>query len=89
MVCAVCHERGLDRSQASLLPDCVEDEDNPFRPIDAFIDMLDLAALGFDVEPEAGGAIIRRRCSGSISAAISTRCSLHGGSSASARAISS
>jgi len=49
---------GLDRSQTTLLPDCVEDyvdEDNAVRAIDAFIDMLDLAALGFDVEPEATG----------------------------------
>ena len=29
--------------------------DNPVRVIDAFVDMLDLAALGFDVEPEATG----------------------------------
>ena len=49
---------GLDRSQTTLLPDCVDDyvdEDNPVRAIDAFVDMLDLAALGFDVEPEATG----------------------------------
>ena len=49
---------GLDRSQTTLLPECVDDyvgEDNPVRAIDAFIDMLDLAALGFDVEPEATG----------------------------------
>ncbi len=49
---------GLDRSQATLLPDCIDDyvaEDNPVRAIDAFVDMLDLAALGFDVEPEATG----------------------------------
>ena len=49
---------GLDRSQTSLLPDCIDDyvgEDNPARAIDAFVDMLDLAALGFDVEAEATG----------------------------------
>jgi transposase len=49
---------GLDRSQTTLLPDCIDDyvdEDNPVRAVDAFIDMLDLAALGFDVEPEATG----------------------------------
>ena len=49
---------GLDRSQTTLLPDCIDDyvdEDNPVRAIDAFVDMLDLAALGFDVEPEATG----------------------------------
>jgi transposase len=49
---------GLDRSQTTLLPDCVDDyvgQANPVRAIDAFIDMLDLAALGFDVEPDAPG----------------------------------
>ena len=41
---------GEDRRQATLLPDCLEDyvaEDNPVRFIDAFVDGLDLAALGF------------------------------------------
>lgn len=41
-----------------LLPDCIDDyvdENNPVRAVDAFVDMLDLAALGFDVEPEATG----------------------------------
>jgi transposase len=49
---------GLDRTQTTLLPKCVDhyvDADSPVRAIDAFIDMLDLAALGFDVEPEATG----------------------------------
>ena len=50
---------GLDRSQTTLLPDCVDEyvgEDNPVRAVDAFVDMLDLAVLGFDgVEPEATG----------------------------------
>lgn len=49
---------GLDRRQTSLLPACIDDyvdESNPARAIDAFIDMLDLAALGFDVEPGATG----------------------------------
>lgn len=49
---------GLDRTQATLLPAFVDDyvdENNPVRAIDAFIDMLDLASLGFDVEPEATG----------------------------------
>lgn len=49
---------GFDRSQTTLLPDCVDDyvgEDNPVRAIDAFVDMLDLASLGFDVAPEATG----------------------------------
>ena len=47
---------GLDRSQTTLLPECIDDyvdEENPVRAIDAFVDMLDLAALGFEVEAEA------------------------------------
>jgi transposase len=42
---------GDDRSQVALLPECLDDfvaEDNPVRVIDAFIDELDLVALGFD-----------------------------------------
>jgi transposase len=42
---------GEDRSQLLLLADCLDDyvsEDNPVRVIDAFIDELDLAALGFE-----------------------------------------
>lgn len=49
---------GLDRRQATLLPECVDDyvvEDNPVRAIDAFVEMLDLAALGFGTEPETTG----------------------------------
>ena len=50
---------GEDRRQATLLPDCLEDyvlEDNPVRVIEAFIDELDLKALGFEgVVPEATG----------------------------------
>ena len=49
---------GLDRSQSTLLPDCIDDyvdEENPVRAVDAFVEMLDLAALGFDIEPEATG----------------------------------
>jgi transposase len=49
---------GQDRNQSTLLPDCIEDyveTNNPVRAVDAFIDMLDLATLGFDVEPEATG----------------------------------
>lgn len=40
------------------MPDCVDDyvgDDNPVRAVDAFVDMLDLAALGFDIEPEPTG----------------------------------
>src|SRR5215475_13260706 len=50
---------GQDRRQLILLPDCLDDyvgEDNPVRVVDAFIDELDLAALGFDgVVPELTG----------------------------------
>jgi hypothetical protein len=47
---------GEDRLQAALLPHCLDDyvtEDNPVRVIEAFIDELDLAILGFEsVVPE-------------------------------------
>src|ERR1700758_2323423 len=50
---------GEDRRQGALLPHCLDDyvtEDNPVRVIEAFIDELDLATLGFDgVVPEATG----------------------------------
>jgi transposase len=50
---------GADRRQATLLPDTIEDyvgEENPVRVIDAFVEMLDLAALGFEgVIPEETG----------------------------------
>src|SRR5215216_6642693 len=50
---------GVDRSQTTLFPESLEDwvsEDNPVRVIDAFVDALDLRALGFDgVVPEATG----------------------------------
>ena len=42
---------GQDRSQVTLLPECLDDyigEDNPVRVVDAFIDELDLQALGFE-----------------------------------------
>ncbi len=50
---------GVDRGQTTLFPECLEDwigEDNPVRVIDAFVEELDLAELGFDgVDPEATG----------------------------------
>ena len=50
---------GADRGQSTLLPDCLDDlidESNPVRAVDAFVDALDLAKLGFDgVVPEATG----------------------------------
>jgi len=39
-----------DRAQISFLPECVEDyidDENPVRVIDAFVDSLDMEALGF------------------------------------------
>jgi transposase len=50
---------GADRRQATLLPDTIEDyvgEENPVRVVDAFVDALDLAGLGFNgVIPEETG----------------------------------
>jgi transposase len=50
---------GRDRAQLMLLPECMDDfvgEDNPVRVVDAFIEELDLAALGFaGVVPEPTG----------------------------------
>ena len=50
---------GVDRSQATLFPERLEDwvgEDNPVRVIDAFVEALDLADLGFGrVVPAATG----------------------------------
>src|SRR5476649_1407159 len=42
---------GDDRKQVALLPECVDDyieQDNPVRVVDAFVDELDLAELGFN-----------------------------------------
>ncbi len=49
---------GDDRGQMTLLPEALDDyvaQDNPVRVVDAFVDALDLASLGFDVVPEATG----------------------------------
>src|SRR5215203_3376190 len=50
---------GADRSQTTLFPECLDDwvdEDNPVRVVDAFVDALALADLGFEgVVPEATG----------------------------------
>ena len=50
---------GADRGQSTLLPECLDDfidESNAVRVIDAFVDALNLAELGFDgVEPAATG----------------------------------
>src|SRR5947207_5518984 len=50
---------GIDRSQTTLFPECLEDwidEDNPVRVIDVVVGGLDLAGLRFcGVDPEATG----------------------------------
>ena len=50
---------GDDRHQVALLPECLDDfiaEDNPVRVVDAFVEELDLQALGFlGMEPAATG----------------------------------
>jgi transposase len=50
---------GVDRGQSTLLPECLDDwidESNPVRVMDAFVEALPLAELGFaGVEPEATG----------------------------------
>jgi len=50
---------GEDRTQVTLLPECLDDyieANNPVRVIDVFVDDLDLGALGFEgVEPSATG----------------------------------
>jgi transposase len=50
---------GADRGQSTLFPECLDDwidENNPVRVIDAFVDTLALAELGFEgVEPAETG----------------------------------
>src|SRR5262250_1607694 len=50
---------GADRAQSTLLPESLDDwvdESNPVRVVDAFVDALDIAELGFEgVEPAATG----------------------------------
>jgi len=49
---------GADRHQTTLFPPCVDDwidEENPVRAVDAFVGALDLAEVGFGVEPAATG----------------------------------
>lgn len=59
---------GWNRSQTLLLPECVDDyvdENNPVRVVDAFVDHLDLAELGFGrATPADTGrpATIQPRC---------------------------
>jgi transposase len=50
---------GAERSQAMLLPACIEDyvgPDNPVRVVEAFVEQLDLRAMGFEgTDPQATG----------------------------------
>ena len=48
---------GEERSQVTLLPECLDDyiaEDNPIRVVDVFVDELPLHALGFEGTEPAG-----------------------------------
>ena len=49
---------GVGRDQTTLFPDCLDDfvaADSAVRVVDAFVDGLDLKALGFEVEAAATG----------------------------------
>ena len=71
---------GKNRRKTLLLPECLDDhvtQDNPVRVIDAFIDELDLQALGLtraSLPPREGPATIRPSCSRSISTATCIDC---------------
>ena len=50
--------KGTSRDQITLMPDCLEDyvsAENPVRVIDAFVEQLNIAALGFKAEPAVEG----------------------------------
>jgi transposase len=50
--------KGTGRDQITLKPDCLEDyvsAENPVRVVDAFVEQLDIAALGFKAYPAAEG----------------------------------
>ena len=71
--------QGVDRQQATLLPEYLDDwvdESNPVRAVDVFVDALELRDLGFDgVDPAATGRPgydSFRRCSSFTFSAIST-----------------
>lgn len=49
---------GESRSQLTLMPECLEDyigPDNPVRVVEAFVEALDLADMGFDTSAAATG----------------------------------
>ena len=86
---------GESRAQATLFPERLDDwiaEDNPVRAVDAFVDELDLAKLGFEGAEPAARAGLRTtpaRCSRSTSTATSTACPRAGAWSARRSATSS
>ena len=87
---------GQDRSQVTLLPECLDDyiaEDNPVRVVDAFVDELDLRDSGLrrrdSRRRQADRRTTRRSCSRSTSTATSTASSPAAGSSAKRSATSS
>lgn len=50
--------KNRERDQITILPDCLEDyvsAENSVRVIDAFVEQLDIAALGFKAEPAVEG----------------------------------
>jgi transposase len=50
--------KGENRDQITLMPDCLDDyvsAENPVRVVDAFVEQLDIAALGFKAEPAVEG----------------------------------
>jgi len=50
--------QGQNRTQTTLLPDCLDDyvrQDNPVQVVDVFVDELDLSSLEFKTESEATG----------------------------------
>ena len=60
---------GADRSQVTLLPECLDDfiaEDNPVRVVDAFVEELDLHDAGLRrhgcLPPRAARRTTRRCC---------------------------
>ena len=59
---------GEDRSQVTLLPECLDDyiaEDNPVRVVDVFVDELDLtawASRAWSPRRPADRRTTRRRC---------------------------
>ena len=71
---------GADRTQAMLLPECVEDyvgPDNPVRVVEAFVEQLDLRAMGFEgkitdatraKKPPTQARALRTACEASSSA---------------------